>query len=96
MSFGWVEKEKQVKSLKVLFWVHYLFETVRIHIRQSDPDPYQKGMDPQHWLHEAVLQTVANISNVISGFRKVFRGNREYGKKRLIRNREEHKMFSGA
>jgi hypothetical protein len=57
---GPTDKENQLKMYKKYhFRVHYLFKTVRIQIRtkQSDPyqiekqepDPYQKGLDPQHW-----------------------------------------------
>jgi hypothetical protein len=46
MPFGWVLLDqlmegKSIKDVqKVLFYVHYLFETVRIRIKQSDLDPY--------------------------------------------------------
>jgi hypothetical protein len=48
---------------------HYLFETLRIwiHIKQSDPDPYQSekqdtrsvwcGLDPQHCTKQAMVRT---------------------------------------
>jgi hypothetical protein len=48
-SRGPTDKENQVKMYKTLFYVHYIFETIRIRIRvrKWDPIPYQsKKCDP--------------------------------------------------
>ncbi len=73
---GPTEKENQVKMYKkYCSRYHYLFETARIRIRikqsdpdpfqseKQDPDPYKKGLDPQHCLELLLTNTILLTHN---------------------------------